>query len=191
MHIGTQVHIHRYPVRVCTWVICLCTSCPHTQGHILLYSHVPHMYTGDLCSHPIHTHRYIDLHTSCSCVHKCLGGFVYTRAWGVYTFCAHVDGCLHTLTPCCTRTHTTSYVHGYTCVWAHFPELRLGASLGTRLAQRGVHIWWFSLPPHPTPGRQPLSVSPGRRSLALLGELCLCSRRQQGCAAAGTPLLRG
>lgn len=34
-------------------------------------------------------------------------------------------------------------------------------------------------------------VSPGYRPLTLLGEFCLCSRRQQGCAATGTPLLRG
>lgn len=34
-------------------------------------------------------------------------------------------------------------------------------------------------------------VSPGYRPLTLLGEFCLCSRRQQGCAATGTSLLRG
>lgn len=35
------------------------------------------------------------------------------------------------------------------------------------------------------------SVSSGCRSLTLLGEFCLCSGRQQGCAAAGAPILWG
>lgn len=36
-----------------------------------------------------------------------------------------------------------------------------------------------------------IRVSPGYRPLTLLGEFCLCSRRQQGGAATGTPLLWG
>lgn len=66
---------------------------------------------------------------------------------------------------------------------AHTPS---GVACMVRGSVRAAALSTFcpSIPP-------PTHVSPGYRPLTLLGEFCLCSRRQQGCAATGTPLLRG
>lgn len=129
------------------------------------------------------------------------GRRTYARAPGT-----DVHRCVYTCTPRSCSAHALYPVHVYTrciytyarahvrgCIYACIP--RTGAHTHTR----GTHL---------VPGRVrtgclvPLSspfsreaatyrVSPGRRSLTLLGEFCLCSRRHQGCAAAGAPLLRG
>lgn len=76
----------------------------------------------------------------------------------------------------------------------HFPGLRVGAHGSTDVVQGRVpHLVFRAVLPTFCPWiLLPLThVSPGHRPLTLLGEFCLCSRRQQGCAATGTPLLWG
>lgn len=135
---------------------------------------VPHEYVHRciyMCL-PMHTHPEIHIHV-CP-MHVQTGAHIYAPHAHTYT------GGIYVCIPCMY-------------VYTHFPGLRTGVYMGTHIVQGSVHtlvfharfsalcLWILPL----------AHVSPGYRPLTLLGEFCLCSRRQQGCAATGTPLLWG
>lgn len=114
---------------------------------------------------------------------------------GAYTHRPHACVCtghIHTCTPCTAAPRERMRVgpkhvcaRAFARVACGCPGCAYGPGQCSRLVFRAVlPAFCPRILPRPC-------VSPGYRPLTLLGEFCLCSRRQQGCAATGTPLLRG